>query len=178
MRTIEIRRHTMRVKPGQHLSQAGVDLARLVGNRMGPFDRVVTSAIPRAFETAITMGFAVDEQIEQIGIMEDEVSGEVAWDAGFGGWGNALRADGVASRYAQTLAALWQSIAAALPMAGAALAITHGGIAEAGAVACLRDANHAEWGPPLRYCEGVRLVWDGQKFVQATVLRVPLAPPD
>ena len=31
MRMLEVRRHTMRRKPGQHLSQEGIDLARLVG---------------------------------------------------------------------------------------------------------------------------------------------------
>lgn len=59
VRTIEHRRHTMRAKPGQHLNQAGVDLARRVGDGMGRFDRVVTSRLPRAFETAIAMGYAI-----------------------------------------------------------------------------------------------------------------------
>ncbi len=39
MRIIEHRRHTMRVKPGQHLSQEGVDLARKIGEGVGPFAR-------------------------------------------------------------------------------------------------------------------------------------------
>ena len=34
MRYLEVRRHTMRTKPGEHLSQAGVDLARRVGEGM------------------------------------------------------------------------------------------------------------------------------------------------
>lgn len=62
MRVLEVRRHTMRSKPGKHLSQAGVSLARHVGETMGSFDRVVTSTLARAFETAIAMGFAVDER--------------------------------------------------------------------------------------------------------------------
>src|SRR4051794_10783960 len=53
MRYLEVRRHTMRTKPGEHLSQAGVDLARRVGEGMGHFDRVVSTLAPRAFETAI-----------------------------------------------------------------------------------------------------------------------------
>ena len=89
MRILEIRRHTMRTKPGQHLSQAGVDLARLVGMRVGPFDRVITSTIPRAFETAIAMGFAVDEQLDQIARMPDDV--EVPWPADFAEWARAVR---------------------------------------------------------------------------------------
>ena len=61
MKTIEIRRHSIRSNPGVHLNQQGVTLARLVGQNLGPFDRVVTSTLPRAFETALAMGFAVDE---------------------------------------------------------------------------------------------------------------------
>ena len=85
MRTLEVRRHTMRVKPGQHLSQAGVDLARRIGNTVGPFQRVVTTSIPRAFETAIAMGCAVDEQVEDRGVimLNDDIEMEVEWDAGF-----------------------------------------------------------------------------------------------
>ncbi|MDQ2741632.1 MAG: hypothetical protein M3Z66_04960, partial [Chloroflexota bacterium] len=56
----------MRVKPGRHLSQAGVDLARRTGNQMGPFDRVITSTVARAYETAIAMGFAVDQQDDRL----------------------------------------------------------------------------------------------------------------
>ena len=42
MRILEVRRHTMRRKPGQHLSQDGIELARMVGDQSGPFDLVVT----------------------------------------------------------------------------------------------------------------------------------------
>jgi hypothetical protein len=53
MKLIEHRRHSMRHKPGEHLKQAGVDLARRVGTDLGPFDLVITSATARAFQTAI-----------------------------------------------------------------------------------------------------------------------------
>ena len=46
MKTLEIRRHSIRSQPGEHLNQNGVILARLVGQNMGPFDRVVTSTLP------------------------------------------------------------------------------------------------------------------------------------
>jgi len=71
MKIIEIRRHSIRSKPGEHLSQQGVTLARLVGENLGPFDKVITSTLPRAFETAIAMGFAVDEQLELLGSTGD-----------------------------------------------------------------------------------------------------------
>jgi hypothetical protein len=47
---------------GRHLSQAGVDLAWRLGETMEPYELVVTSPVARAFETAIAMGFAEDEQ--------------------------------------------------------------------------------------------------------------------
>src|SRR5438067_8366333 len=101
MRHLEVRRHTMRTKPGEHLSQAGVDLARRVGEGMGPFDRVVTTLAPRAFETAIAMGFAVDEQLDNFPKMNDEVEAEVAWDAGYAAWSRAAGRGKAATRYAQ-----------------------------------------------------------------------------
>lgn len=43
---------------------AGVALARLVGESLGTFASVVTSASPRAIETAVAMGFAVHDVAE------------------------------------------------------------------------------------------------------------------
>ena len=54
MRVIDHRRHTMRTKPGDHLSQSGVDLARRVGASMGPYDVVITSTVARAFGSSVT----------------------------------------------------------------------------------------------------------------------------
>jgi broad specificity phosphatase PhoE len=176
MRYLEIRRHAMRVKGSPHLVQAGVDLARQVGTRMGPFERVITSPAPRALETALAMGFAVDEQMEQFASMPDGVDEEVEWPADFATWGAAIRTGGAAARFGKRLADLYCAIAEMLPDGGAALIVHHGGIVEAGAVACLPDADHAAWGPYCRCCEGVRLAYDNGDFVEARVLRVPLAP--
>ena len=79
MKTLEIRRHSIRSPFGDHLNQTGVKLANLVGKNMGPFDRVVTSTLPRAFETAIAMGFAVDEKNELMNTFGSAVSNEVPW---------------------------------------------------------------------------------------------------
>jgi broad specificity phosphatase PhoE len=172
MRELEVRRHTMRVKPGQHLSQAGIDLARQIGATMGPFDRVITSTIPRAYETAVAMGFAVDEQYQGLSILPYGVEDEVAWDAGFAAFAQAVRRGGITSHYAVLLVAYWLRVMRELPADGRALIITHGGITEAGAVACLPGADHAAWGLQCDYCEGVRLEYDGQRFTAAEILRV------
>ena len=99
MRELELRRHSMRVGQGQHLSQEGVDLARRVGATMGRFDRVVTSALPRAFETAIAMGFAVDEQVEALGAMSADVSREADWQRGCAEFQRAARLGGATAGY-------------------------------------------------------------------------------
>jgi hypothetical protein len=63
---LEVRRHSMTRKGatlgrGSQLSQEGVALARVVGECLGQFAYVVASASPRAIETAIAMGLAVDD---------------------------------------------------------------------------------------------------------------------
>ena len=83
MRTLEVRRHTMRRKPGQHLSQDGIELARLVGKTSGPFSLVVTSHIPRAIETAIAMGFEVDETNEFLAHIPLDVLTSAQWPSPF-----------------------------------------------------------------------------------------------
>ena len=172
MRWIEVRRHTMRTRPGEHLSQAGVTLARRLGDHLGPFDRVVTSTIPRAFETAIAMGFAVDEQLEALSYLDADLEAEVDWDAGFAAFARAARRGGATARFGRRQADLWRRIAAALPDGGRALVITHGGVIEAGAVMALPDADHAAWGATCSYCEGVRLGFDGHAFTSAEILRI------
>ena len=174
MKTIEIRRHSMRNKPGDHLSQQGVTLARRVGQNLGPFDRVVTSTLPRAFETAIAMGFAVDEQSELMSSYGDSVEWEVPWPSTPKQYAKAVRKDGAAARYANHLADVYRQLADDLADGRAALFINHGGVLELGAVACQPNTDHESWGPHFDYCEGIRLFWDDGKFVNAEILRVSI----
>ena len=172
MRTLEIRRHTHRDIPQPHLSQAGVDLARQTGNEMGKFDRVITSTVPRAFETAIAMGYAVDEQTERLGMMSEEVSATIQWNAGFTAWLKATQDSPGVARYAQALADLLRSIVRTLPDGGRALIISHGGIVEASAVSCFPASTRFADDAACGYCEGVRLTFDGDTVVNVEILRV------
>ena len=172
MKTIEIRRHSIRSKPGAHLSQQGVTLARLVGQNLGPFDRVVTSTLPRAFETAIAMGFAVDEQSELMSSYGNDVELEAPWPLTLAEYGQAVQKGGAAARYAYQLADGYRGLAEYLAEGRAALVINHGGVLELGAVACLPNADHASWGQHFEPCEGLRLFEDDGKFVDAEILRV------
>lgn len=48
---------------GSHLSNDGVRLARELGLSIGPFAYVAASDVPRTLETALAMGFSVDDII-------------------------------------------------------------------------------------------------------------------
>ncbi|HUG34436.1 MAG TPA: histidine phosphatase family protein [Anaerolineales bacterium] len=172
MKTIEIRRHSIRSNPGVHLNQQGVTLARLVGQNLGPFDRAVTSTLPRAFETAIAMGFAVDEQIELMNSYGDGVEREAPWPQSCAGYAEVFREGKAAAKYANQLADVYAKLANYLADGRAALVVNHGGVAELGAVACLPDADHLKWGSHFDYCEGIRLFWEDGKFVNGEILRV------
>ena len=172
MRIVEHRRHSMRTKPGQHLSQPGVELARRVGEGLGRFDRVLTSRLPRAFETALAMGYAVDDQLDEVSSTPDGLAAEVDWRDGCEGFRRAVRLGGVAARYVGEQAAAMRAIAASLPEEGRALVVSHGGIVEAGAVGCRPEDDFAGWGQACGYCEGIRLTFEGERCVAAELLRV------
>lgn len=170
---IEHRRHSMRTKPGEHLSQDGVDLARRVGEGMTTFDTVYTSMVPRAFETSIAMGFAVNQQIELLASMPHDI--EVYFDEGFGRFSSHIRQHpkSVVARFARGLAEFHLDIAQSLREGGRALLVSHGGFIEASAVGCVPDADHETWGPSCNYCEGVRLTYDEGGVRECAILRVP-----
>jgi broad specificity phosphatase PhoE len=172
MKTIEIRRHSIRTIPGDHLNQSGVKLARLVGENLGPFDRVMTSTLPRAFETAIAMGFAVDEQNELMSTYGSEVGREAPWPLSCAGYAEVVGKDGAAAQYANQLAEVYTKLANYIADGRKALVVNHGGVLELGAVACLPNADHFEWGMHFDYCEGIRLFWEDGKFMEGEILRV------
>ncbi len=177
--TVEVRRHAMRAPGGVHLVQGGVALARRVGQDLGPFAVVVTSPIPRAFETAIAMGFAVDDVDDHLALIPAKVMDRVAWDGGFGAWVTAAEGSKAVRAHLGAMREWLAKVAAALPEGGAALMVSHGGVIESVAAACL-GGDAAGWGGPARYVEGFRLEFDrtSGRFIGGAVLRVPGSPPD
>jgi broad specificity phosphatase PhoE len=179
MRTLEIRRHSFRKQgAGSQLSQEGVDYARRLGASIGPFARVVTSVVPRARETAIAMGFAVDEEIVTLASDEDmyaEIEASRCWESSqpLAAVARVVAAKGPTWRYAHALVALWRDILNALPDGAAALVIAHSGELEIALVACFPAADHGAWGAWFEPCEGARLVFDGEpaRFTNVEILR-------
>ena len=181
MRHLEVRRHSLRkAGGGSQLSQAGIDLARRVGSTIGPFDRVATSVSPRARETAIAMGFAVDEELVTL-IDEDAPAVEFEasrwWEAPqpFVALAEIVRAGGPTLALGRAIVTLWRDLVIALPEGGSALAIGHSGQIEVALVTCFLDADHAAWGGPFAPLEGARLGYEGDppRFTTVTILRAP-----
>jgi broad specificity phosphatase PhoE len=181
MRWLEVRRHSLR-KPGggSQLSQAGVDLARRIGASMGPFEWVATSVSPRARETAIAMGFAVDQELVTL-VDEDAPAAEFEasrwWETPqpFVALAQIVRAGGPALALGRAIVTLWRDLVIALPEGGSALVIGHSGQIEVALVTCFLEADHAAWGGPFACCEGARLSFDGDppRFTAVASLREP-----
>lgn len=172
MSVLEVRRHTMRSKPGQHLSQSGVDLANYVGKLTGPFDTVVCSEIPRAIETAIAMGFAVDLHIAGLGVLPDTIYSAIEWPKSLKRISALVNADEACRSFAHKQANHWRTVLDQLSDQQTALIVTHGGIIELGAIAFAPDTDHASWGGPIGYCEGFRFSRN-EDGIACEVLRVP-----
>jgi broad specificity phosphatase PhoE len=172
MKYLEVRRHSKRNHSQPHLSQAGVSLARQVGNGMGHFERVVTSTLPRAFDTAIAMGYAVDYELDELMPADGLVSTEVDLDASFADVARAVKTGRHAANYAQEMAKLWRELITLAGDGGSVLVVTHGSVIELGVVACLPQADANAWGRAASYCEGARLTFENDAFVSAEILRV------
>jgi broad specificity phosphatase PhoE len=172
MRTLEIRRHSKRDRPGKHLSRDGVALAREVGRSMGPFDRVVTSSAWRCVETAVAMGFAVDETRDDLHMHRADDLPDKAMNAKtFADLADTLDGGNV-RKLAEDLAKIWQEIAKSLKPNGRGLVICHGVLTELGALASLPDADPEKWGKTLDVCEGLRFTYDRGASTTCQIIRL------
>ncbi|OAI39871.1 hypothetical protein AYO38_06765 [bacterium SCGC AG-212-C10] len=174
MKQLVIVRHAQRqnrADNSSHLSSEGIAMAQRVGASLGSFDLVATSTLPRAFETAIAMGFAVDQRLEDFHTQSDESAAEVTWYAGFAAWAEAYRRGAATTEFCDRVAAICRDLIARVSEGGAVLVVSHGGVVEACAVALAPSADHAAWGEAAGYCEGVRLRFEAEHVVSAQTLR-------
>ena len=123
-------------------------------------------------ETAIAMGFEVNETWDALFNLPREVLEEVGWPSPFARVARAIARDRRSAEFAAGQSELWRRVVQRVPDGQNALIVTHGSFVELGAVASLQDAHHGAWGEAIGYCEGVRLSFDGE-FVGCEVLRVP-----
>lgn len=170
VKTIEIRRHAERHKPGVNLNARGVARARNASARVRAFALVVTSPLPRAIQTAIAMGHGVDEEDWTMASMGGAMN-HFPWDVSFDAMRRAIQSDPVAAAYATCQTAQLRYYLSRIQPGEALLVVSHGGIAEAGIIGLLGDVDAGALGPPLDTCEGARLELDGDRVVSAKVLR-------
>jgi broad specificity phosphatase PhoE len=170
MKTIEIRRHAERHKPGDNLNARGVARARNASGRDRYYALVVTSPVPRAIQTAVAMGHSVDEEDWTMASMGGAMT-DFPWDDSFAAMQRAIRTDRAAAAYAELQALQLRAFLARVQPGEAVLVVNHGGIAEAGILGLLGDIDAAPLGPSLDTCEGARLELDGDRVVSVRLLR-------
>lgn len=168
MPVLEVRRHSIRKHGGgSQLSQDGVALAREVGTTMGPFATVAASVVPRARETAVAMGFAVDHELVTLA-SDPNVYAEasaVDWaqtESPFGTLASIIAADGAYANYAHSMAAIWRDLLTPLTANDRVLVIGHSGELEAALIACFPTADHSTWGRFFGPCQGACLTFEGE----------------
>ena len=173
MRTVEVRRHSLREPHGDHLSPEGLRLARHTAATLDRVDRVVTSEKVRAIETAEALGLRVDRTIGALGQVPDEVQARVdeARPRSFADYVVLVARNPWVRAFAASQVGLWRSELEPVPEQGHLLVISHGGIIELGvAMAVPEDAR--PWGLPLSVLEGVRLYWDGDRCTRGEIVRL------
>lgn len=185
MRWLEVRRHSLTKKGerrgrGSHLSAAGVTLARTVGASLGSFAYVLSSSSPRAIETAVAMGYAVDDVVE---MPSGYVPGEVAhhdqwrWEAPYQTYAELIGKGGGLAQVARAHRDMWIKAVESVPEGSGALIVSHGGSLEPALVSCLPEADHRSWGAPFKHCDGCRLTFRDGRFQEVAFDRAPKRPP-
>ena len=172
MKFIEIRRHSKRERPSPHLTQEGVNLARKIGQTMGSYFRIYSSKAPRAIETAVAMGFAIDEICEEISMTPKDIEKEVKWGMNFEQYANVINKGYKTATYVKELAAFLLKLGRNIPDSKSILLLSHGGLIELATIGCVPDMNYATWGNALKECEGVVLTIKDNKFIEAEKLLV------
>ena len=172
MKVLEFRRHSKRTIPSPHLNQEGIDKARKIGEELGKYDLVGSSYAPRAIETAVAMGYAVDEIYDELSMTPDYIEDEVVWGMNFSEFSDVIRKEGKTYNYVHEMANFLLEFAKKLPNNGSALLVSHGGLIELVAIGCFPNEDYISWGKYLGTCEGVRIYIKDGNFEKIELLRI------
>ena len=180
MRTLVVLRHGLTKKDrgptatGSHLSAAGVRQARALGEALPAFGHVAVGDQPRHLETALALGYAVDEQVSwPSGYVDGEVEhhDQWAWAEPFVTYAGLLTAGTGLDRVVRDHLAHWRRVLELVGDGGSALLVSSGGSIEPVLVAAVPGADHPRWGGPLHHLEGAALTWDGGAFTRLDLVR-------
>ncbi len=171
--SIQLRRHSARHHDEWgHLTTEGVELARRVGERLGRFDLVGSSPLPRAAETAIAMGVGIDFEDRELALVGEAAMSEIDWPMPFAEFARRYRDHGGIWQRGRKLVTFLVGVADRLDAGASALLFSHGAVIEMAAVAAVPDADFDEWGDHCGHCEGVQLVFESGRVDSVRLLRV------
>jgi broad specificity phosphatase PhoE len=176
MKTAVVLRHAQRQDRSDnqsHLAQAGITQARAAGEWFERFDFVVASPLPRAYETAIAMGFAVDMTDSGIQEHSEQLMRDVEWDEGYAAWATAYATRASVIAYVDHVGSLLREWLEMVPAGGSLLVVTHGGIVEAMAVGLAPGDDLVALGAVAGYAEGFRAVTEKGEGFELSALRQP-----
>jgi broad specificity phosphatase PhoE len=126
---------------------------------------VWVSPARRALETAVAMGFAVDDVVEfRCGYVSGEFEhhDQWAWEQPYEQFQKLLTAGGQLASHATADLALWLRLVSALANGQRGLIVSHGGSIEPVLVAAFPDADLTSWGRPFAHLDtAVLTVTDG-----------------
>ena len=179
MKTLEVRRHSLTKKGssrerGSLLSSEGVRAARVVGDTLPAFGYVLTAPERRHTETAVAMGYAVDEMVEwPSGYVEGVVEhhDQWRWDQPFLRYQELLLTSSVLREVAETHLGHWRHALDQIREGEDALVVSSGGSIEPVLVAAFTAGDLREWGSALHQLDGATLTFEGQDCVEVVIRR-------
>ena len=183
MKTIEIRRASLRVKPEKKLSKQGVKLARALAPYLGgPYHAYYASTAKRSRETLRALGFPTCHKVKAFAPLPDVFDrferDLLAWQRHTGG--SSLQGYLAIPEARERLEALGRrcldevlAIAKKLQPGGRALVVSHSAVIEALGMAAHPETDPSYVSDELRHLEGVALdIVDGV-VSQLRILRLP-----
>jgi broad specificity phosphatase PhoE len=174
---LEVRRHAERTHRGNEqsaLSPAGRLMAESLSKRAPNFALVLSSPLPRAKETALTIAGRLDAVEpgflpEMGGVIGDRIFGEMRMLAD---WAEVLREREDARKFATEQLATWAQVAMRVGQKDRVLAISHGGIIELPAITLAQRLRTPLEGASFGYCEGVVVTYTKGAPTKIEVVRV------
>jgi hypothetical protein len=130
-------------------------------------------------ETAIAMGFAVDDVIEALGPEDQNLYREIGhherwgWASPFAEFARLIGFGHETAALSHLVSTHFRSMLAQIPEDGRALAISHGRVIECGVLPFVSADDYATWGEPFRHGEGVRIVQHEPGNFAVELLRCP-----
>lgn len=181
MRFLEVRRHSLTKtgparESGSLLSAEGVVRARALGERLPFAEYVVTGPDRRHVETAVAMGYAVDETVSwPSGYVAGVVNhhDQWRWDRPFQRYAELLETSTELQAVAHVHLTHWCRALDQIVDGATALVVSSGGSIEPMLVASHPDGDQAEWGTALHHLEGATLTFDGDRCVEVEIQRQP-----